>query len=234
MSVRTANDLILRALYLISEYQYNEIPPGYELDEGLYCLNELIDNLSGNSIYIPYFGNDTFNTIQNVDTYQQSSFTWAAIDFIYLTINGITYPLKELSERDYNNNSRDTTLTGTPNSFILRRSTSTTPISSIILYPIPDLVYPCTVTGKKSLLNLTLFTDISSIPASYHRFLRYALARELSSIYGNPGWTSKDEDEYTRMLNQIMLTSDFNLNMEFSNIMSHGGNYNQETDTVVS
>jgi hypothetical protein len=52
--VRTVNDVIVNALYLIGELGVDETPDAYMLSTGLDLVNELIDKLSSDSIYIPY------------------------------------------------------------------------------------------------------------------------------------------------------------------------------------
>ena len=52
--VRTTNDLIVNALYLLGELGVGETPDAFMLSTGLDLINELLDKFSADSIYIPY------------------------------------------------------------------------------------------------------------------------------------------------------------------------------------
>lgn len=70
--VRTTNDVIINALYLIGELGVGEIPDAFMLSTGLDLINELLDKFSSDSIYIPFL--TTINSIFVVgkDTYSVS------------------------------------------------------------------------------------------------------------------------------------------------------------------
>jgi hypothetical protein len=52
--VRTTNDVIINALYLLGELGVGETPDAFMLSTGLDLINELLDKFSSDSIYIPY------------------------------------------------------------------------------------------------------------------------------------------------------------------------------------
>jgi hypothetical protein len=68
--VRTVNDVIVNALYLIGELGVDETPDAYMLSTGLDLVNELIDKLSSDSIYIPYL-----TTIHSVFTVGKGTYS---------------------------------------------------------------------------------------------------------------------------------------------------------------
>ena len=80
-------------------------------------------------------------------------------------------------------------------------------------YFIPDDVYQCRLEVKQRVDQLMLQQDLTPLPRYYDRFLRYALARELSNVYPSANWTPTNEQEYQRVFrdlrnaNKIDLTS---------------------------
>ena len=70
--VRTTNDVIINALYLLGELGVGEIPDAFMLSSGLDLLNELLDKFSSDSIYIPYLTTLKSQFIVGKDTYSIS------------------------------------------------------------------------------------------------------------------------------------------------------------------
>jgi len=70
--VKTTNDVIVNALYLIGELGVGETPDGFMLSTGLELINELLDKFSSDSIYIPFLTTIKFNFIVGKDTYSIS------------------------------------------------------------------------------------------------------------------------------------------------------------------
>jgi hypothetical protein len=70
--VRTTNDVIVNALYLIGELGIGETPDGFMLSTGLELINELLDKFASDSIYIPYLTTINFNLVVGKETYSVS------------------------------------------------------------------------------------------------------------------------------------------------------------------
>jgi hypothetical protein len=70
--VRTTNDVIVNALYLLGELGVNETPDSFMLSTGLDLINELLDKFSSDSIYIPFLTTLDSNFIVGQDTYSIS------------------------------------------------------------------------------------------------------------------------------------------------------------------
>lgn len=70
--VRTTNEVIINALYLLGELGVGESPDGFMLATGLELINELLDKFAADSIYIPYLTTLDFNLIVGQDTYSVS------------------------------------------------------------------------------------------------------------------------------------------------------------------
>lgn len=70
--VKTTNDVIINALYLIGELGVGETPDGFMLSTGLELINELLDKFSSDSIYIPFLTTIDFNMVVGKDVYSVS------------------------------------------------------------------------------------------------------------------------------------------------------------------
>lgn len=78
--VRTTNDVIINALYLLGELGVGETPDPFMLTSGLDLLNELLDKFSADSIYIPYLTTIDFNFTVGKDVYSISDIVPADIN----------------------------------------------------------------------------------------------------------------------------------------------------------
>lgn len=77
--VRTTNDVIINALYLLGELGVGETPDPFMIFTGLDLLNELLDKFAADSIYIPYLTTIDFNFVVGKDTYSISDIVPADI-----------------------------------------------------------------------------------------------------------------------------------------------------------
>lgn len=77
--VRTTNDVIVNALYLLGELGVGETPDGFMYKTGIDLINELLDKFSSDSIYIPYLTTIRSNFIVGKDTYSISDMAPADI-----------------------------------------------------------------------------------------------------------------------------------------------------------
>jgi hypothetical protein len=71
-NVKTTNDVIVNAMYLIGELGVGEIPDGFMLQTGLELINELLDKFASDSIYIPFLTTINFNFVVGKDVYSVS------------------------------------------------------------------------------------------------------------------------------------------------------------------
>lgn len=78
--VKTTNDVIINALYLLGELGVGEVPDGFMLSTGLDLINELLDKFSSDSIYIPFLTTIDFNFVVGIDTYSISDMVPADIN----------------------------------------------------------------------------------------------------------------------------------------------------------
>ena len=78
-TIRTTNDVIINALYLIGELGVGETPDGFMLTTGIELINELLEKFAADSIYIPYLTTIDFNFVVGKDTYSISDMVSADI-----------------------------------------------------------------------------------------------------------------------------------------------------------
>jgi hypothetical protein len=214
---RTTNDVIIQSMRLIGELTPNEIPSADQLNQGLYCLNDLLDSLSTAGIYIPFVRELSFNLIPNQSDYTVSTaIANPDVEFeqivevdlcniIYLTTS---YPLRVISLPERYLSMTQTNLTVRPQTVTLIRSNL---YSLLRFYPIPDKQYECQIRGKFMLDELELFDNLEEVPRSYYSFLRYALAREFLNIYPSANWSAQAEDKYKSMYQTMLPANDIDV-----------------------
>lgn len=71
-NVRTTNEVIVNALYLLGELGVGETPDAFMLSTGIDLINELLDKFAADSIYIPFLTTLEHQFIVGKDTYSIS------------------------------------------------------------------------------------------------------------------------------------------------------------------
>lgn len=233
---RTANDLILGGYYLIGLISPNEQPTSYQLNNGLELLNDMLDSFSGSpTTLIPYVttfditltpGKDIYSISTNITNPDVTQNQIASLEFVSIILSSVSYPVKIIERAELFNNTHVTTLQTRPGVVILDRQEN---VSYIQLYPAPDQAYVCRIRTKSYLDSLELQQDLNQIPRFYYKFLRYALGRELRSIYPSSNWPDTTEQEYQRLFKLVTSAGDINLVIEPSNILMQAYDYNDSS-----
>lgn len=205
--VRTTNEVIVNALYLLGELGVGETPDAFMLTTGLDLINELLDKFSSDSIYIPYLTTINFLLVPGQDTYTVSDIivgTDIVADRIvdlsfanyFVPTNGSTelvYPLRIITKAEYYNVVRQTDLLTRPGFIFLNKQ----PTESILtFYPTPNQAYPCQIQVKCMINSLGAQDTLGELPPNYYGFLKYALARKFLGYYPSGNWTKESEEEY--------------------------------------
>src|ERR1700687_2145310 len=73
--VKTTNDVIVNALYLLGELGVGETPDSFMLVTGLELINELLDKFSSDSIYVPFLTTINSTFVVGQQTYSISDIT---------------------------------------------------------------------------------------------------------------------------------------------------------------
>lgn len=212
----TVNDLIIRSFSTIGIYSPHKIIGGQDELTALYHLNELLDYYEHNGFYIPFYSEIAFTLTIGQSEYVISKAVTADVDhnpiielnYVNLIADETSYPVSILSYDQIFLNQRSLTSQARPNRVVLQRNVET---STVIFDPKPDIAYDCVIKAKTYLSNVELFDPMSEVPGYYHRFLRYALARELQDIYKSANWSPEQEQKYQIMLKEIKGAADFPL-----------------------
>lgn len=200
--VRTTNDLINNALYLLGELSPSETPDPFMLSTGLDLVNELIDKFTSDSIYIPFLSSLSFTMVPGQATYSVSDILLGAdieadriVDLVFAnyTVQTIDYPIRIINKATYQNVMRLTNLNTRPGFVFLNKQDT---VSFVTFYPAPDQPYPCTLKVKKMIDKLDAQEDLTELPPYYYGFLKYALARKFLAYYPSGNWPKENEDEY--------------------------------------
>src|SRR5687767_10428864 len=112
--VRTTNDVIVNALYLTGELGVDETPDAFMLKTGLEIINEIIDQLTFDSIYIPFL-----TTLDHTFTVGQATYSISdmmpaditadrVVDLSFATYTvpadsstNLIYPMRIISKAEY-------------------------------------------------------------------------------------------------------------------------------------
>jgi hypothetical protein len=214
--IRTTNDIINNAFYLIGEITPDVIPPAPMIARGLFLLNDLLDSFSGEGVYIPTIKEITVTLIPGQATYIVSNIVPAdfnfnrlvELDFVTIQVQTIDYPVQVVDRAVILNNVRYPSLQAQPSKVYIDRLDLQT---NLTFYPTPNLAYTTKIRAKFMLNSLALFQVINEMPRYSYRFLRYALGRELSSYYPSSTWTQKQEDDYLKMYQVIKGSAEINI-----------------------
>lgn len=177
----TANQLITDSLHLseIVSIDY-ETPTGAQITEGLRLLNGILDESSLDSVLIPYYTHQYFNTIIGQEIYTIPNL----IECTSLTfnINTVRFPMVRDSLNRYNAVGRVDNITSLPFHYYVEKYIGG---SYIYLYFIPSQVFQMRITGKFSIRDIALGDDVEQFYAPYYcKWLTYRLAAEFCELYG--------------------------------------------------
>lgn len=214
---RTANDIIVKAFYLIG-LSPDEIPEGGPVQEALYYLNDLLDYFSSLGILIPFIKEISFPLVTGKDKYTVSNVIPADVneerivelDFVNLIRDSISYPVRPVKRGDIFNVSRNINTKTLPDRVLLIRDNQQ---STLQFYPVPSFDYECIVRGKFMLDHLELYDTIEELPPYMFRFLRYAIGREMLGVIKSASWSERQESDYQLMFKNITATSDINMDI---------------------
>lgn len=112
--VRTTNQVINNALWLLGELGVGETPDAFMLTTGLDLINELLDSFAADSIYIPYLTTLRHTFIVGKDTYSISQLPGA--DIISDRVVDLTFANYEVPGTGINQNSNPITFSFTADS----------------------------------------------------------------------------------------------------------------------
>jgi hypothetical protein len=209
---RTTQQVINNAFYLIGLINPNETLPGYYTDEAIYLLNTLLDHYMAVERLIPYFENVEFQLVIGKNVYENGPPSFKKVSSIgaaSLEIDNVSYPLELIKYFNLDGVAYTTNVSARPTVLIMQNQIE---FSKLIFYPIPDREYQLKMRVKHEISHLSDQSLLDELPVDYHRFLTYALARELSSVFRvSKAWTPLLENEYQTMKQNLMDNADLEL-----------------------
>jgi len=224
MASITTNQLVIRALYLINEYSPNEMPSDEDIIEGLFFLNSILSNLSGNGIFIPYVTSINFNTVANQQMYRLGTESTADVNSTklvepfdaYMVYNMAQIPLEIIPHDRFFQLVRYPLTTNRPTQIFFQNDITGT---QIYLWSTPNTAYPIYIRGKFALGDVLPQQSLSMIPDYYNHFLIYALARSLNNVFGADKWDAIRDAEYRGALSNITAQNDIDFSVTSSSIL---------------
>jgi hypothetical protein len=224
MTIQTSNDLIVKAFYLINEYSPDEQPSGSEIAEGLDYLNDILASLNISGINIPYVHSINFNMTPSKDTYTLGPDATndvvcnKILDLfdVYIVYQNVQYPLEVIDHDTVYQLARAINTTTRPTKVFLQDYETNCTLKFIYT---PDLGYTCYVRGKFYLSSVGLAQNITSVPNTYFRYLRYKLAKELGNVFETSTWNDAKESELSKMEDDIKALSNKNWALKQSRLM---------------
>lgn len=177
----TVNQLISNAYHLSNIVSIDfELPTGTQFTTGLQLLNGILDESSLDSVLIPFYTHEDFNTVIGQEIYEIPNL----IECTSLTfnINTVRFPMVRDSLNRYNAVGRVDNITSLPFHYYVEKYLSG---SKIYLYFIPSQIFVMRITGKFTIPDAAIGEDLETVyPPYYCKWLTYRLAAELCELYG--------------------------------------------------
>ncbi len=184
----TARDIVTAALRKIGVGFNGTSISASEMQDGLDCLNTLIESLANDSLMVYARTWETFNLVSGQVEYTMGTggdFNTARPSFIVSSYirDGVTdYPLSIIPDEMYVNYITQKDTQGIP-AYI--NSDNGSPLVKLRLYPVPTNIYQIFILSEKPATNLGLDDEIV-MPQGWKRMLIYNLAVDVGPEYGVP------------------------------------------------
>lgn len=196
---------------------------GNDIIKGLQFLNELIASYSATGLMTTIAKQVDFTLAigQQFVTFADASYLPPAdvqqgrlsnLQNAWLTLDNLTYPLTDESRNIFYYSYKFDPQQGLPRFVII---TNEVDITRMRIYPSPSQVYQLSVYAKFQLPLLTMNSDMSILPTYYRRYLRFALAKDISFYKGrSEAWTEKLEQELVKAELDMQSASSVNLQIQ--------------------
>jgi hypothetical protein len=228
IKLKTTNDVIISALYLIGELGVDETPDAFMLSTGLELINELLSKFSASGIYIPFVRDmsGTFTAGKSVysisNTLPADIINNPIVDLIFVNFSlpsgmpSITYPIKVVDQSDFYDISRQSTFSSLPAIVFLTKQGQQ---SLLNFYPAPSDAYAFNLRAKVTLDALDQQESLGELPPWMYGFLKYAVARKFLSYYPSANWPQQNEEEYQDYYAILKSSSGIDLSIESSGLL---------------
>lgn len=177
----TALQLITRAYYLSQVVSRSlQTLDGEQATDGLYLLNADLKYKATDLRLLPYFSEDTFDTVAGTESYFVENLAY--VDSMTFNIGVVRYSMIDMTRKGYFSTPRVDDVESLPFSYRVERKLNG---SQVYLYFVPADVYEIKIWGKFGLTEVTLTTDLSlTYDDFYIEYLRYSLAAMICEEYG--------------------------------------------------
>lgn len=223
---QTVKDFVNDAYQLISASSPTVPLHGNDLEKGVRFLNELLKSYSSSSLLLTIaqkinfqiqigqqfvtFGDPTYVPTPNVTVGRLSN-----LERAWLSLDGVDYPLIDESRGVFFGSYKFFPQLGLPRFVIITNELNLTRMQ---FYPAPSQVYNVWVYAKFELPYITVNDTLSSLPLYYYRFLKFALARDLSLYKGrSEAWTEKLEMMFQEAKDEMESVSTMDLAVDSAN-----------------
>lgn len=222
----TVNELIIEAFHLMGELGDGEKLDGQGFQRGFRCLNMLLDQFSGDAMYItltkevaftliPEQQDYVFSNVPGVDA-DITSNRIVQLEYCNITFDQINWPVRVVTRTQMYDNYYNNVVSSRPSYVLQRNEVDRT---TLTFFNKPDQPYDCVIKGQFYLDSFEKFENIRNVPISLNRFFLYALARELTGYYPSSNWSDRMESEYQRMFDDLMNRNDIDMTARPSTIL---------------
>jgi len=173
--------LITRSFYL-SQILARDLQTisGSQEQDGLFLLNELLEEKASDLSLIPYYREFDVTTVQGTEMYFIPNLMEA--DSVTFNIGDVRFSMNELTRKEYFSTPRIDNLQALPFSYRIERVLGG---ANLYLYFVPNQDYVVKIWGKFALTDVTLNQDLSlTYDGFYISYLRHYLASKICSEYG--------------------------------------------------
>lgn len=186
-SPTTAYELIKSAMRVVGITAAGETPTADEANDALSSLNDLLETMSTENLFVWGRVNQTFNTVA-----AQASYTIGAggnfntdrpirISSAYCTCDGVDFPITIIGQDEYN-----AFALKTEQQKIIERLlyVNDFPLGVITLWPTPQAIVSLTLSIDRVLTQIAALGTTINYPPGYMMFMKHALGLLLAPEYG--------------------------------------------------
>lgn len=175
-----ASSVIVQALSIagIVGEQF-ETPTNTQSAQGLRSLNELLGEFYADGVFLPYPSEVSVDLLDGQETYFVDNLY--QVESISYTREGVRYPLRSLTRKQYFNPQRVNDIRSLPTTYFAERQLGGI---KLFIYYLPNGNYPLLITGRFQLTDVDFSTDLRlTFDSFYITFLQYLLAQKLAELY---------------------------------------------------
>lgn len=186
-------------------------------EDGLFLLNEALEEKGSDLSLIPYYNFYTFNTVQGQEMYFVPNLS--EVDSITFNIGTVRFSMSDLSRKEYFATPRVDELQALPFSYRVERCLGG---ANVFIYFVPNQAYVMKIWGKFTLNDVTLDQDLSlTYDGFYLSYLRHYLGSKLCSEFGQT-FPDGAQKEFMRIEKKLKSTSPADLTISKKSFFNSG------------